>query len=372
MNSPMLPKGTTLFIVGSPEFTKNSLVALQATAGVALDMCIDLHAIRTQTPADVARVMALAANIRATKPALVILGQPNQSAVAAFSNAAYKAETKIAAVVEAGYPGPAVTADIYLHIEQVKVQPQGFTGEHINNSLDVIADVHGCFDTLQNLLQDKGYTLDADGLLVSSHNRIPVFVGDTVDKGPQSAQTLLWLYQNAIAGRILMVMGNHEHKLARVFQHNSKYELKYAEKAYETLEELKEVASPREVAAVAVWLSNLPHHLILHGGKVVVSHAGLPESLIGKGSPASKRTAIFGDPLAYKPTSGRNETTWEEEYMSKRVSVHGHTTVSHPYIRKNMLGGAVVSLDTGVNEGNGLASLSYPEMWLSVTPSQEF
>src|SRR5918911_2165480 len=49
---------------------------------------------------------------------------------------------------------------------------------------DIIGDVHGCADELEELLTDLGYAADAEGAWRHPEGRKAVFVGDLVDRGP--------------------------------------------------------------------------------------------------------------------------------------------------------------------------------------------
>ena len=75
-----------------------------------------------------------------------------------------------------------------------------------NGALDIVGDVHGQFEALQNLLHYLGYTPDGK----HPKGRKLVFVGDLVDRGPDSPAVLAWFEQAYLAGNALMVLGNHE------------------------------------------------------------------------------------------------------------------------------------------------------------------
>ena len=56
---------------------------------------------------------------------------------------------------------------------------------------DIIGDVHGCFDELQELLHKLGYGVNYDKkerkfIVKPPENHKAVFVGDLVDRGPDS------------------------------------------------------------------------------------------------------------------------------------------------------------------------------------------
>jgi bis(5'-nucleosyl)-tetraphosphatase (symmetrical) len=69
----------------------------------------------------------------------------------------------------------------------------------------VIGDIHGCFRTLQRLLQKIGYSTPHDRLWL---------VGDLVSRGPSSLEVLRWARN--LGNKVVTVLGNHDlHFLAR-------------------------------------------------------------------------------------------------------------------------------------------------------------
>ncbi len=73
-------------------------------------------------------------------------------------------------------------------------------------SLDIIGDVHGEIDALLSLLQRLGY--DEDG--GHPENRRLVFVGDLVDRGPDSLAVVSVVQRLIERERAQCVLGNHE------------------------------------------------------------------------------------------------------------------------------------------------------------------
>lgn len=72
--------------------------------------------------------------------------------------------------------------------------------------LDIIGDIHGQFEALQNLLHYLGY--DDSGR--HPQGRKIVFVGDLVDRGPDSPAVLDWCRNAVHNGNAFLVLGNHE------------------------------------------------------------------------------------------------------------------------------------------------------------------
>ena len=116
-----------------------------------------------------------------------------------------------------------------------------------------IGDVHGCWLTLQRLLETIEWNRERDSLW---------FVGDLVNRGPSSLDVLRWAYENR--GRLTVVLGNHElHLLARAVG---------AAKARkeDTLDEILE-SPDRE--KLLTWLKSWS--LMHRFGPYVMVHAGL-------------------------------------------------------------------------------------------------
>ena len=80
---------------------------------------------------------------------------------------------------------------------------------------DIIGDVHGCCDELEQLLQQLGYERNDGGPWAHPAGRRAIFVGDLVDRGPRIVDTLKTVMSMSQAGTALSVPGNHDIKLKR-------------------------------------------------------------------------------------------------------------------------------------------------------------
>jgi len=75
---------------------------------------------------------------------------------------------------------------------------------------DIIGDVHGCADQLEELLAGMDYRrAGAHGEYRHPH-RQAIFVGDLIDRGAQQLEALRLVKQMVEAGSAQIVMGNHE------------------------------------------------------------------------------------------------------------------------------------------------------------------
>ena len=84
---------------------------------------------------------------------------------------------------------------------------------------DVIGDIHGCADELQALLTKLGYRVawaddrcDRTVTVIPPEGRKVIFVGDLVDRGPNSPDVLRIAMSMTAAGTAYAVQGNHDRK----------------------------------------------------------------------------------------------------------------------------------------------------------------
>ena len=139
---------------------------------------------------------------------------------------------------------------------------------------DVIGDIHGYASALENLLKKMGYT-KRDG--VWRHpERMAVFIGDYVDRGPENIRTCRIVMDMQEAGAALAIMGNHEfNHLAydtpdpdepgEYLRPHSKG--KNNKQAQETIREFKKF--PDDKRPILDWMKTLPLWLELPGLRVV-------------------------------------------------------------------------------------------------------
>ena len=81
-----------------------------------------------------------------------------------------------------------------------------FVAQLAPGPLDIIGDVHGEFDVLERLLGHLGYDHEGN----STEGRQLVFLGDLVDRGPDSPAVLEKVMRLVEHGKAQCLMGNHE------------------------------------------------------------------------------------------------------------------------------------------------------------------
>ncbi|MFJ6694651.1 polynucleotide kinase-phosphatase [Streptomyces sp. NPDC091272] len=229
---------------------------------------------------------------------------------------------------------------------------------HLTGPFDIIGDIHGCSSELETLLVKLGYV---DG--AHPGGRTAVFVGDLVDRGPDSPGVLRRVMGMVASGDALCVPGNHENKLGRWLHGKN---VRHTHGLAETVEQLaKEEESFRE--QVKVFIDGLVSHYVLDGGKLVVCHAGLPEKYHGRTSGRVRSHALYGDTTGETDEFGLPvRYPWAEEYRGSAAVVYGHTPVPQASWINNTL-----CLDTGAVFGGRMTALRWPERELVDVPAEQ-
>ncbi|MBM7515651.1 polynucleotide kinase-phosphatase [Nocardioides nitrophenolicus] len=238
----------------------------------------------------------------------------------------------------------------------------------VTGPFDVIGDVHGCASELRTLLAELGWrlTYDASGAATgASHpeGRRAVFVGDLVDRGPDTPGVLRLVMGMVAAGTALCVSGNHEAKLVRALRGAN---VKVAHGLAESLDQLAAQPEGFRERALA-FMDGLISHYVLDGGRLVVAHAGLKESYHGRASGRVRAFALYGDTTGETDAYGLPvRYPWAEEYRGEAMVVYGHTPVPRAEWVNN-----TICLDTGVVFGGALTALRYPEREIVAVPAEQ-
>ena len=126
-----------------------------------------------------------------------------------------------------------------------------------------------------------------------------------------------------------------------------------------------ECEPPEFGACVADFIESLVSHYVFDDGKLVVAHAGLAESLQGRGSGAVREFALFGDTTGETDEYGLPvRYPWAEGYRGRAAVVYGHTPVPEGEWLNN-----TICIDTGCVFGGKLTALRWPERELVSVPA---
>ncbi|MDQ0339737.1 protein phosphatase [Caldalkalibacillus uzonensis] len=230
---------------------------------------------------------------------------------------------------------------------------------------DIIGDVHGCYHELLNLLEQLGYR-EQNGLYQHPRGRRMVFVGDITDRGPHSIPTLQFVVRHVNAGRALYVPGNHCDKLYRFFLGRN---VQITHGLETTVEEYQRLTTEKKQWVKTRFIhlvENAPLYLVLDEGRLIVSHAGIRQNMIGQqNNKAVKTFCLYGDITGEKDKDGFPvRRDWAKHYTGEAWIVYGHTPVKQPrFVNRT------VNIDTGCVFGGHLTGLSYPELTFEMVPS---
>lgn len=251
-------------------------------------------------------------------------------------------------------------------IEIVRERPWN-DRKDIHGPFDIIGDIHGCASELRSLLTELGWAIQYDGTsaIDATHpdGRQAVFVGDLVDRGPDTPGVLGLVMGMVASGNALCVSGNHEAKLVRALK-GSKVTVSHG--LAESLAQME--AEPEDFGKQALdFMDGLISHYVLDDGKLVVAHAGLKESYHGRSSGRVRSFALYGDTTGETDEYGLPvRYPWAQEYRGQAMVVYGHTPVPKAEWINN-----TICLDTGVVFGGELTALRYPERELVSVPAEQ-
>ena len=143
-----------------------------------------------------------------------------------------------------------------------------------------------------------------------------MFVGDLVDRGPKIPQVLK-LVMNAVArGAALCVPGNHDVKLMRKLRGR---EVQITHGLAESLAQLAN--EPEDFRKhVAEFIDDLVSHYVLDDGKLVVAHAGMKESMQGRGSGDEFKTDWLCLDCELMPWSAKAQELLKQQYAAVGAS----------------------------------------------------
>ena len=213
-----------------------------------------------------------------------------------------------------------------------------------------ISDIHGCAHLLKQMFR----VIDADVAHSRPYRAIEVYMGDYIDRGPDSRSTIDLLIQRARRGNAVFLKGNHEAFLGDVLRDPSRLEdwlrvggsqtlMSYGLSPASDAQEDEQRALMRALAAAMPplhreFLSRL--RLSFTCGDFFFVHAGVRP----------------GVPLAEQRES---DLLWiREEFLQSKKNfgkyvVHGHTPVRSAEILPNR-----ANIDTGAYATGNLTLLS--------------
>jgi protein phosphatase len=265
-------------------------------------------------------------------------------------------------------------------IDRLVIKRQAPPGKRWGDSgpFDIIGDVHGCCDELEELLGKLGYQerrIDpadpcfGDRFFAHPQGRRALFVGDLVDRGPRILDTVRLVWTMVHARQALCVPGNHDVKLVKKLRGK---DVTVAHGLARTLAEIEALPSEIRVdfrTRLADFFESLPSHFLLDHGKLAVAHAGIKAEMQDRVVGAVRDFCLYGATTGETDGFGMPvRLNWAADYAGRATVVYGHTPVPEPVALNNTF-----NIDTGCVFGGRLTALRYPEKELvSVAARQTY
>ena len=180
-----------------------------------------------------------------------------------------------------------------------------------------------------------------------------MFLGDLCDRGPKNMEVLRLVMKMVKSGNALAVPGNHDVKLVKYLLGKNVQLTHGLDKTVDELEKQDEQFRND----VKEFLDGLVSHYVLDDGKLVVSHAGLKQEYIGRGSMKVRDFCLYGEATGEIDEYGLPvRLNWASDYRGKATVVYGHI----PQLEVQAMNGTYC-IDTGCVFGGKLTSYRYPE-----------
>jgi protein phosphatase len=248
----------------------------------------------------------------------------------------------------------------------IERQPLWNNRKQEHGPFDIIGDIHGCCDELEQLLAKLGYTRNDQNVYQHPEGRKAVFVGDLVDRGPRIPDTVRIVKEMVDAGSGMCVPGNHDIKFMRAMR-GKKVQITHG--LGDSLDQFKaydELHSGFSRTACD-FMDKLVSHYVLDDGKLVVAHAGMKEEMQGRGSGKVREFALYGETTGETDEFGLPvRYNWAADYRGHAMVVYGHTPVAEPeWLNRT------INIDTGCVFGGKLTALRYPERDLVFVPARK-
>jgi hypothetical protein len=189
---------------------------------------------------------------------------------------------------------------------------------------DVIGDIHGHATELMELLQKLGYRQRGELFEPEENDRIALFLGDFLDRGPEIRETVRLVRAMVEAGVALTVIGNHEYNAVafhtpaasggwlrsrsnpHLFQH------------IDTLYQYK--GRHREFEELLSWCRTLPFYLELP--ELRVAHAAwIPEDLELLSSVEPEGRALLYDRFLHRSAAEGTPENNAVEHILKGIEI---------------------------------------------------
>lgn len=245
----------------------------------------------------------------------------------------------------------------------------------VEQGIDLIGDIHGCYDEFIALLEKLGYKENEESLYFHPVGRKFMSVGDVMSRGPESIKTMLFFQRHVEHGLAYMTDSNHGWKIARWLDGRN-VTLNYGdEKVEEEFVEYEQAYGAEKTAETKEMLKNFllraPSHYVLMKNDVptaVCTHAGIKDEFIGKQSSDIQDFCRYGDTSGLNGKGKPIREDWFVHHKGSMVIIWGHDPKPQPLVINN-----TINIDQGIVFGGKLTAFRYPEKeFISVEAANDY
>lgn len=245
----------------------------------------------------------------------------------------------------------------------------------IGQGLDIIGDIHGCYEEMLQLLSELGYEENEDGFYIHPEGRKFLSLGDVMSRGPRSLDTLRFFLRHVTAGYAYMIDSNHGWKIARWLD-GRKVRLTHGdEKVEHEFESFSENKGKEAAEQLKQQLKDLlwsaPSHYVIRQNDVtiaVATHAGIKDHYIGKHSSRISDFCRYGDTDGVDELGKPIRKDWHLQHKSKELIIWGHDPKPQPWMVNQ-----TINIDQGVVFGGKLTAFRLPERKLfSISAKEDY
>lgn len=239
--------------------------------------------------------------------------------------------------------------------------------------IDIIGDIHGCYEEMIELLVKMGYEKDADDFYRHPEGRKFLSIGDVMSRGPESLKSMMFFYRHVQKGMAYMIDSNHGWKIARWLD-GKNVTLNHGDEKVE--QEFLQFEQEHGAEHVAEWKNKLkdflleaPSHYILKKNgipMVVCAHAGIRDEYIGKQSRDVSDFCRYGDTDGFDEKGKPIRKDWFIGHQTSQLIVWGHDPKPQPLKINNSL-----NIDQGVVFGGKLTAYRFPEALIIAVEAKE-
>lgn len=256
----------------------------------------------------------------------------------------------------------------------IKRLPLSCDKSHLTGPFDIIGDVHGCYDELEELLEKLGYRLTdhnkdepMEGPIFSHpQKRTVVFLGDIVDRGPRIVDCIKLVYNMVKFGSALCVPGNHDMKFLRKLKGRDVKIVYGLENTLAGIDALPGEIRDSFKQETLDFFEGLTSHYVLDRRRLAVAHAGIKRGMQGRNAAGVREFCLYGETTGETDEFGLPvRCNWAANYGGKAMVVYGHTPVPRIEWLNN-----TVNIDTGCVFGGKLTALRYPEREFVSVPAK--